>query len=143
MLEINIPMPHCPFFLRQRTAICHAAQLPSLTVALRSKLALGRERSLLAAGQTTHISIQHLLALLIVVPIALAVLAVDLSKRLLHLLHILGGEGIQSLLDDRLFGAGGASKRLVQRVIVAQASIDFHRSMRVPPAGQSTRHTAW
>ncbi len=62
--------------------------------------------------------------------VASAVLAVDVCERLLKLLYILIGAGIQGLLDDRLFSTAAAPKRLLQRAIAAQSRIDFDHPVR-------------
>jgi hypothetical protein len=52
-------------------------------------------------------------------------LAIDRRERLLHLSHVLAGCAVKRLVYDRLFGAAGASKRALQRLLGTQARVDL------------------
>src|SRR5437660_8643106 len=98
-------------------------------VALLGKVTLRGKSRFGATGQTTHINIEHLEAGLIVMLKALTVLAIDAVERLFHLLHILGGTGIQGVLHHRLLGTATAPEGALQGAIRSQARIDLHQAM--------------
>ena len=56
-------------------------------------------------------------------------LAIDRVQRLFHLLHILGGTGIQGVLHHRLLGTATPPEGALQGAISPQTRIDLDESM--------------
>jgi len=115
-----------------------APHLSPAPVALVGEIALGGKRRLGAAGQSTHIDIEYLPGVGIVVPIALALLAIDRGQRLLHLGHVLGASMIKRLLHHRLFGTVRAAKGALQRPVGAQSRIDLDDAVRTGQDGDES-----
>jgi hypothetical protein len=67
---------------------------------------------------------------LIVVPIAAIVLAINRADGLGQLLDILGCTGIEGILDRRLVGTDAATKCVLECEIAAQARVDPRQTMR-------------
>jgi hypothetical protein len=89
----------------------HSPQLPTAPVALFGEVARRGECRLLATGHPAHVHIQDLPVLPIVMPIAVAVLAIDRVERCLHLADGRLGAGIQRVLHHRLLGAPRPTER--------------------------------
>ena len=77
----------------------------------------------------SHIRIEHLLVHLVIVPIPLAVMAVDLIDGLPHLGHILIAASMQHLLSYRLLGTSRPPKSGLSGWIGSQPGIDPHHAM--------------
>jgi hypothetical protein len=77
----------------------HATQLSSTPIARPGKVAFRRQSCLFATRQTGEIHIQNLVVLEVVMPIALAVVLIDLIHRLLHLMDGVRSTGGERLLD--------------------------------------------
>src|SRR3989441_1015470 len=107
----------------------HAAQLSATTVALFGKVAFATKGRFGTARQTTHIDIEHLKAGLIVMRVALTLLAINAVYGLFHLLHILGGTGIQRVLHHRLLRTAAAPESSLQTHISSQSRIDLDKAI--------------
>lgn len=111
----------------------HAAQLPSPSVACLGAIARGCQSGGGATRHAAQIAIQEVRSLVIVVPIALSVLAIDGGQGRRQLSHSVGGAGIQGIRDGRLVGTRRAPKRLLQGHVAAQTGGDRDQTVH---AGQ-------
>ena len=108
----------------------HAAQLATASIALLGKIAEAFKSRFGSTRHATPIHIQNLKVRGILMAIPLTVLAINAVQRLFHLAHILGGAAIQRFLHHRLLGTTAASEGCLQRLITAQAGVDFDQPMR-------------
>jgi hypothetical protein len=85
---------------------------------LLGNIAFGGKLSLLPAGSTGHIGIQHLPGQLVIMAIGLSMSAKDAVHSLIYLGNILTRAVIQSILLYRFFRTSAASKGTLQGRIV-------------------------